>query len=701
MRELRSNDSLVTIPPNLIKQAEADELLVQETIPHLQAFFRFLDLNDETHLETCFAKVGKNPNHLRKGASTAVHMGSSQLATSPGKRSEEKSKATRMAQLESMRQEIETLSGHVIMMRMESIFGTYCNKKRLLATKKDEMDSMGFLRILRDTAILDSKLTVAQADAIFHAGSRFQASEHFVQFDGFLEKLKKVLKIKYPAPPTPKSDTATPPQPSRMSVSGAQPPLRRSSMAGHRAGTMLRDDPEIIMVARDRFLICNGGLKELRPADVVYCQSMVGFLKGFDSSLKRTFSWYATLEEIDPAKVEWEYVRMHDRTVGRSEFLLFLLNFQVLPVLVPKREALEVYTRHYKTYFPGSEAKDEPLTQPHFVAALASMAVYIAKHIGERLEQSTSSPDDMRTLLRYIKGYSPGEHHERLMAAYESAMSRRSASRQHGLRARRSIETGRLHVGDYDGVLIPPLPWLKEYEEDPVLVAVQEEAWHKQKKDEHRLRLAVMARRENMRMNHALTRLTNFYKDVRTADNNNTWPVNQGPRTVNIDVASNGLLHVKSKPGAWNMLPPESLRQGTGPNPVMFYSGSLQIKTPKPRDSKVPQPWLHMYSSASSTQRLQVVHEDVVSDSPSAPSIADPAPEGEDLEPWQVTRAMSQVGALKYVTSVIHGHGGSFKADTLGSTAVFNPKFQLDPIQPRDASEQILKLVARLPALKS
>jgi hypothetical protein len=57
MRELRSNDSLVTIPPNLIKQAEADELLVQETIPQLQAFFRFLNLTDEIHLETCLAKV--------------------------------------------------------------------------------------------------------------------------------------------------------------------------------------------------------------------------------------------------------------------------------------------------------------------------------------------------------------------------------------------------------------------------------------------------------------------------------------------------------------------------------------------------------------------------------------------------------------------------------------------------------------------
>jgi hypothetical protein len=46
-------------------------------------------------------------------------------------------------------------------------------------------------------------------------------------------------------------------------------------------------------------------------------------------------------------------------------------------VLIPKRAALDVYSRHYKTYFPGSEAKDEPLTQPHFVAALASMAIYV------------------------------------------------------------------------------------------------------------------------------------------------------------------------------------------------------------------------------------------------------------------------------------------------------------------------------------
>jgi hypothetical protein len=36
---------------------------------------------------------------------------------------------------------------------------------------------------------------------------------------------------------------------------------------------ILRDDPEIIMIAR--FLMCNGGVKEVQPVDVVYCQGMV------------------------------------------------------------------------------------------------------------------------------------------------------------------------------------------------------------------------------------------------------------------------------------------------------------------------------------------------------------------------------------------------------------------------------------------
>jgi hypothetical protein len=77
------------------------------------------------------------------------------------------------------------------------------------------------------------------------------------------------------------------------------------------------------------------------------------------------------------------------------------------------------------------------------------------------------------------------------MDAYESAMVKHSASRQLGLvSADPPVEDGR----DYDGLLIPPLPWMKEYEEDPVLVVVQQEAWHKQKEDEHRQRLAVMAR---------------------------------------------------------------------------------------------------------------------------------------------------------------------------------------------------------------
>jgi hypothetical protein len=72
---------------------------------------------------------------------------------------------------------------------------------------------------------------------------------------------------------------------------------------------------------------------------------------------------------------------------------------------------------------------------------------------------------------------------------------------------------------------------------------------------------------------------------------------------------------------------------------------------------------------------------------------------GEDLEPWQATRVMSQVGALSYVASVVRGD--SLKTDRVGEAAAFTPRFQLDPIQPRDESEQILKLVACLPSLKS
>jgi hypothetical protein len=52
-------------------------------------------------------------------------------------------------------------------------------------------------------------------------------------------------------------------------------------------------------------------------------------LRRHDRQLRRIFAWYCTLEETDPRRTGWEHVRSRGLTMGRTEFMLMLLNFQV------------------------------------------------------------------------------------------------------------------------------------------------------------------------------------------------------------------------------------------------------------------------------------------------------------------------------------------------------------------------------------
>ena len=52
-------------------------------------------------------------------------------------------------------------------------------------------------------------------------------------------------------------------------------------------------------------------------------------LKTHDSQLRDCYAWYATLEQTDPQRVTWDSVKLHGGSVGLTQLMLMLLNFEV------------------------------------------------------------------------------------------------------------------------------------------------------------------------------------------------------------------------------------------------------------------------------------------------------------------------------------------------------------------------------------
>ena len=225
------------------------------------------------------------------------------------------------------------------------------------------MDLTGFARLLRDSRLMDNNLTMVQVDHVFSdskpARGRddgIQEAESFLDFEAFLGRLQKAVAVRAATSVLGRPRTAalavasSQPSGGRMSVSGnialggllgssqhSGGNMPRISISGARglpaaqlpATIKPRDDPDVIAVVRSSILPLNRHQEQVRPIDTIFTPSMTAFFRKHDSKLKEVYGWYASLEEVDPQKVTWESVRLRGCSMGRTEFVLMLLNFEV------------------------------------------------------------------------------------------------------------------------------------------------------------------------------------------------------------------------------------------------------------------------------------------------------------------------------------------------------------------------------------
>ncbi|KAG2498841.1 hypothetical protein HYH03_003033 [Edaphochlamys debaryana] len=624
------------------RQIEMQQDEVLNRASQVQGLLNYLSFLDTASFDRCLGRSGKSVECLSRapdGGPTPRMFATQSSRVSPrGKGGREE--AVRHANLAATRKELAGLGTEEVLERLQQAFKLYADPMLYAHTGRREMSIVGFLRLLRDCRLLDNKLTIVQADAIFTRadagtdgsdGTRPEPEDATIDFEEFVRCLRGVVRYKYP------TASASNPQEAVLLLARRWllPFARDSTMAPSGAGT--------------------------NTVNALFSRGTVNLLRRLDPHLKKLFAWYSSIEETDPAKVTWGWVRDHGGTMSSCQFVLALLNFSVLPVLISKNAALDVFSQCEAAH--DGDEKNNNMFFPAFLEALAEVALAVGEGSVPRL-RTTSSPDELKLLRRYGEACPP-PHGPLVQQAYQEVLASRG----------RDALTLDQHA---------------PYDAEGVRRRNEKLAEAAKRRTEDKMTKGVVERRETMRQRFALTRLRNFYRDVRTTNNNTLWPPE---RDVSPTHRSGALAGGPSTGGVG--LGSDGEAEGVH---VAFFDSERAIKTP--RAVWIPHAISRRYSFFGGGHGGGT--NDGMAPSPSAPG------------PPNMLVLETPTGASAAVAAGMHraSHMGAaprplgHNAGPLASPAAFvrSPKpatYKMAMrIEDRDEHEAILDLAARLPALK-
>ncbi|GLC72051.1 hypothetical protein PLESTF_001198800 [Pleodorina starrii] len=625
------NNGTVHATPAQLRLLEMQQEEVQLDAAKIQGLFQYLNFCDAAAFDRCLGRSGKSPECLSRGPDgRPTPRNYATITTTTHNRKIRQQEATRTVQLMAQRKEPASLTDEETLERLKDVFTSYSDPMLYAHTGRREMNIVGFCRLMRDCRLLDNRLTLVAADVIFTrveagvdqdepgAGSTLLGDLH-VDFEEFMRCLRAVVRVKFPA--------ATDPRDAMLLLARKWLlPFARESGAGGGVGNSVEG---------------------------LFSRSTMNLIRKYDGQLKKLFAWYSSMDETDPARVTWAWAREHAGAINSAQFVLMLLNFTVLPVLLSKHAALEVFIR-CEAANDGDE-RANAMFYPAFLETIAEVALEVGKYAVSRMREATS-PDDLKVLRRYAESCPP-PHGPKLMEVYQEVLASRgrdaSSLDQHGLY---DVEAAR-----------------RRNEQD------MEAAMQRQAKAHAS---GVMQRREGLRQRFALTRLRNFYRDVRTFNNNTTWPPERdlSPTTH------------RSKPRPGGGEASEGVH-------VAFYDSERAIKTPKPV-------WIPVCNPGP--RRHSHVGPEVAMPSPSAAAAAAAAAAGAAMVLGGgggggggncLTLDSGGGGNVRSSAVVAHGLSILLPSSATANGYVRSPKpYQLKvAIEDRDEHEAILDLAGRLP----
>eukprot|EP00798_Chlamydomonas_sp_ICE-L_P015223 gene15223-21303_t len=654
---------LSVIPAHVIRLIEADGELLAKASPKIEALISYLTLDDTTHVETCLGKMGKSPECLMvrpEGGPSAVLFGTIDCsARANGLSRAAKANAKKLSAAEK---QLEDLSPETIMEQVQIVFELYCDKNVMVRTGLKEIDAFGFIRMLRDAGLLDNQLTIVQADMIFCGEAKAAKDRRDLHrdYEEFLSLLKSIANWRYPPPPLP---------------IGA--PLETPADKEAKGEEALLAICKVILIP-----MLNKITVEVKNIDAIYTREVLDVMRRHDYELLRVFSWYATLDEKDRQKrVAWEYVRQEGLTVGRSELMLMMLNFNVLPVLVNKADALEVMVKQRQVGHATMRGAGT-MSQPSAMETLAALGIFLADHMVNRLRQETLSTEQLRPYKKYAaccKGSLKDTIDELLELNTAKFCSPSSTPASFD-----GLETSSIADSPYQHQIL----------------TMRSQVVKKQDQDKMTKHLGVLARREEERQKFALTRLKNYYRDVRK-DLPSPYATGRA--------ASGGAGAGRMTGEEWGGM--------DGEQQVAFFAGTRQIKTPKTQHGHPP-PAHARNELESSSPRAGDAHSGNLNLTSNSKAHCVTAgghssavnQKSESDQVLEAAQNMDHKELLQFVSSFIqstHGHGSSgglwhSQRENLASSLGLPPFNRTGGhlrIEDRDESEAILSLAKRLPSI--
>jgi hypothetical protein len=192
-----------------------------------------------------------------------------------------------------------------------------------------EIDTLGWQRLVRDAGLLDNSLTANDLDEVFtavdaglirmnHANADVrkrraaQAAAYGdlrLDFDEFCAVLKHSACLRYPE---------------------------------------AKDEDVAYVALLKNYILPNASRAEIVPIpglDELLSRAAMNEIRARDAMLKRIYAHYATLElySATTQKITWRVVERLNATLNEDEFLMWLINFEVVPHLMSKAEAMRVF----------------------------------------------------------------------------------------------------------------------------------------------------------------------------------------------------------------------------------------------------------------------------------------------------------------------------------------------------------------------
>eukprot|EP00200_Dunaliella_tertiolecta_P010920 CAMPEP_0202370162 /NCGR_PEP_ID=MMETSP1127-20130417/1842_1 /ASSEMBLY_ACC=CAM_ASM_000462 /TAXON_ID=3047 /ORGANISM="Dunaliella tertiolecta, Strain CCMP1320" /LENGTH=1045 /DNA_ID=CAMNT_0048966043 /DNA_START=3084 /DNA_END=6221 /DNA_ORIENTATION=- len=663
--QLARSDS--TIAACGLKDSHDRRAAAAELARSIPALLHYLELEKEERVHLCLAKSGKRTEwegwttgKPSLGPHKALHAsklprGLESVACIPALKAAQKRANSLRAEweeaLQIKRWEVQQLSNDATYAHLEAVFDAHHD--RILAHEKGvtRMSVVGFLGVLRESALLDNATAPTDADRIFRRvaeeqqqESRLAGDDHkeqqqaaHVDFSGFVACLTAVAKQR--------RDAAQPRQPwevrqkkerekrrfeakkreqeqgqrakqakqqqqaaaaqqqqqqqqqqavqlaegwgsmgqdvrglrpsmSGLSVAqtivegeeqGGPPDVRRQRSLRARSLSsrslrqrLLGPSPESLLQALLRQYVlplASTGETEQDPIyDALFEPESMAVFHKFDDKLRALFSWYSTLD--DPRNLSWDKIVDFKITLSPDEFLLMLINFKVVPLLMSRQDAFNCCDLCFSPEGISSLFRD--MSYSGFLLCLASCATFLPNTLAQRIQMSCT-PEELHHYKRYVMHTEP-----HLQLELEETLQQMELQRRAKL-----DDQGRQAAGkDF-----------YEFQGERYQAATEK---HIAETDLGR-KLTVLNRREEARQALALTRLRNFYADVRSVAvfNNLRSSSKARSRTRGNSPASKAKKHAYA--GLWSEAedehdetPPKTPMSG-----IAFFSGSMQIKTPK------------------------------------------------------------------------------------------------------------------------